>query len=340
MMLTSRNRKGSAAFGWLIIVLLLVSHPCRADRVTVVLKNGERVTGELLSLSTDSITLSNAVSGRIIVPVAQAARIERQPDEHPADKPATAEPAPDQVAGADAPAEPAPGAVQSTPAATKPKPPKRWNLDVQLGLDLQYNQKERQLYYTRAKWTYGKERFRGIVDYLANYGKTDGKVSANNMHGGVRLELDLARARKVFTFGAVGGSYDEIRKIDRSFDASSGIGYKLVNRTNWTLNADFGGNYQRQYFNDGTIRDRKTLRVGESLSWKINTKWILDQKAEYYARLTGIGDYRVRYESNLRYLVMPNITLNITAIDQYDTQPARNVSNNDLLLRATLGLKF
>ena len=78
------------------------------------------------------------------------------------------------------------------------------------------------------------------------------------------------------------------------------------------------------------------------MSWKIlpNGKWFLDEKYEYYQRYSGIGDYRMRFESNLRYLLSNHLNLNFSVIDQYDTQPAAGVTRNDLLLRATLGVKF
>ena len=48
----------------------------------------------------------------------------------------------------------------------------------------------------------------------------------------------------------------------------------------------------------------------------------------------------MRFESNLRYLLSNHLNLNFSVIDQYDTQPAAGVTRNDLLLRATLGVKF
>jgi opacity protein-like surface antigen len=209
-----------------------------------------------------------------------------------------------------------------------------------VGVDLQYNQSHRQLFYGTGKWTYGKERFRSIIDYLANYGKTDGVLAANDMTGSVRVELDVDPSRRLFLFNAVGSGYNEIRKIDVSYDDSFGVGYKLVTRTNLTVSTDFGVNYQKQYFSDGTSKDYGALRLGELMSWKISRKWFLDGKFEFYPRVTALGEYRMRFESTLRYLLSDNLNLNFTAIDQYDTQPAGGVTKNDLLLRATLGVKF
>ncbi len=375
MMPGRRNRKLRLWIGrcWTVLVWLALLNACRAETVTLHLRNGDRVTGQMISLNIDNVTITNSLLGKIVVPVAQVERLERKTAEKAVVKPTTV-PAPDapktnapatnappsapaaRAAGTNQPsAQAAPPASAPKPAAAaaakpppaqpspvKPKPPKHWNLNVDLGVDLQYNQSERQLYYGRAKWTYGKDRFRSIVDYLTNYGKTDGILAANDMNGSVRVELDVDKSKKTFLFNAAGTGYNEIRKIDLSYDDSFGIGYKVLTRTNLTVNADFGVNYQRQYFSDGTSKDYGAFRLGELMSWKIipTGKWTVDEKFEFYPRFTDFGEYRIRFESNLRYLLSNNLNLNFTAIDQYDTQPAAGVTKNDLLLRATLGIKF
>jgi hypothetical protein len=365
MMPVHRNRKpGWVIAGcWLVLVAFLIINVCRAETVTLQLRNGARVTGEMISLDATFVTITNAVLGKFAVPVVEIRRLERKdtgqgpgtttalpPPAAATNLPPAAQAAPTNQPPQAAAAPKPPATTVAPPATTKPlaaqpppvkpKPPKRWVFDGQLGADLQFNGNDRQIYYGRAKWTYGKDRFRSILDYLANYGKTDGILSANDMNGSARVELDVAKTKRVFLFNAVGAGYNEIRKIDVSYEDSFGLGYKLIDRTNLTLNADTGLNYQRQYFSDGTSKDYGAFRLGELMAWKISSKWFLDEKFEFYPRFTDIGEYRMRFEANLRYLLSHSLNLNITLIDQYDTQPAVNVTRNDLLVRATLGFKF
>ena len=358
----NRNLARPSVCGWLVLVWLLLFNICLAETVTLHLRNGDRVTGELISMDVVNVTITNSALGRIVVPVAQVERLERKPAQQtpprttptaPATTPATNAPPPASAMKPPATNQPPAQAAQSAPgpkpattaaakppAPVKPKPPKHWVLDAQLGVDLQYNQTERQLYYGRAKWTYGIARFRSIVDYLANYGKNDGLLAANDMTGSVRLEQDVDKSRRLFLFNASGVGYNEIRKIDLSYDDSFGLGYKLVTRTNLTLNTDLGVNYQKQHLSDGTSKDYGAVRLGELMSWKISKRWLVDEKLEFYPRFTDPGEYRMRFESTLRYLLSDHLNLNFTAIDQYDTLPAPGVTRNDLLLRATLGIKF
>ena len=364
MMSGRRNRNPGLRIGGCLPVLvwLVFLNACWAETVTLHLRNGDRVTGDMMSLDVRSVTITNRLLGKIVVPLAEVERMVKQGAEPAAAKltnapspPAPSTNAPPPAAAAPAAAtnqptaqaappasapKPAPTAAAKAPPAVKPKPPKHWKLDAQIGVDVQYNQNERKLYYGRGKWTYGIERFRTIVDYLANYGKSDGLLSANDMNGSIRVELDVDKSKRLFVFDAAGAGYNQIRKIDLSFDDSIGMGYKVITHTNLTLSADFGANYQRQYFSDGTSKDYGALRVGELLSWKISSKWALDEKFEYYPRFTDLGEYRLRFETNLRYLLSNSLNFNFTVIDQYDTQPAAGVTRNDLLLRASLGIKF
>jgi hypothetical protein len=340
------------------LIALLLVNVARAETVTLRLRNGASVTGEMISLDATFITITNAALGKIAVPVKEVRRIEKKnTDQAVATAPsptlptvATNPPAAPTAATNQPPPQAAPAAKPASPPAAqplaaqkppvKPKAPRRWAFDAQIGADLQYNQSQRQIYYGRAKWTYGKDRFRSIVDYLVNYGETDDILSANDMNGSVRVELDIEKSKRVFLFDAAGAGYNEIRKIDLSYDDSFGLGYKLIAATNVTLSADIGVNYQKQNFSDGTDKDYGALHLGELMSWKISSKWFLDEKFEFYPRFTDVGEFRMRFEANLRYLISHSLNLNLTVIDQFDTQPALGVTRNDLLLRVTVGFKL
>ncbi len=328
----------------------------------MLLRNGDRISGEMISLDANNVIITNGLIGRITIPFSQVANVQRKAASSETLLPAAAVPpvtnAPPSALAAKAASTNQPPAQVAAPAAApkpdataaakppvqpppvKPKPPKHWNLNADFGTELEFSQTRRKRFYGRAKWTYGKERFRSIVDYLANYGKNGDILSANDMTGSVRVEEDVNKLKRVFLFNAAGASYNEIRKIDLSYDDSLGMGYKLVTRSNLAVSGDLGANYQRQHFSDGTSKDYEAVRLGEQATWKISRKWVLDEKFEYYSRVSGIGDYRFRFESNVRYLLSNNLNLNFTTIDQFDTQPASGITRNDLLLRATVGVKF
>ena len=74
--------------------------------------------------------------------------------------------------------------------------------------------------------------------------------------------------------------------------------------------------------------------------WKITPRLSWDEKFEYLPRLEDPGEYRMRFETNLRYAMLQNIFFNLSVIDLYDSRPANSVTENDLQIRSSVGVKF
>ena len=305
----------------------------QAQTLILSLRNGDRLTGTLVSEENGQVVITNALFGKLTVPVAH---IEGR---KVVDTQVAAKPAAETVAATPPkPATNTPPAVVVAAAPPKPKPPKRWNFDLQLGASLQYNQKENELFYGNFHSTYAGTRFRDTFDYRVNYGKTDGLLAVNNMAGLARTEFDIGK--KYFIFNAAGAGYDELRKIDLTYDESFGVGHTVLTRTNYQVSADLGASYQRQLFDDETTKEYFTPRLGEKATWKISTRLELAQAFEFYPRTADFSDYRLRFDANLRYLLSSYLNLNLNVIDLYDRRPAAGVTPNDLQVRSTLGVKF
>ena len=231
--------------------------------------------------------------------------------------------------------------TKSAPPPTAPiraKSPKYWAADVQMGVDLAFSEKNRQLYSGRFKVTYAQNRFRNIVDYDFSYGRTDGILSANRMDGYIKTDLDVGQ--RLYVYNLAGAGYDEIRRIDARYQVGPGVGYHLIKATNFVLNAEFGVNYQVQQLADNTETDLFFYRLAEDFTWRIGPRLTLDEKFEFFPRVENVEQYRFRLESNLRYWLVSNLSFIVTVIDQYDTLPARTVTRNDLQVRSSIGLKF
>src|SRR5262249_55058266 len=194
-----------------------------------------------------------------------------------------------------------------------------------------------------------KQFFRNIVDYSVDYGHTEKKnattgqeesvTSANRMEASDKTDFDFGK-RKFYAYnlGAVG--YDEIRKIDLHYEVGPGVGYHLLTRTNFVMNNELGINYQVQDRSDNTSTEKFYFRLAEDFTWKVNKTLTFTEKFEFFPRVENLGEYRSRFESTLSYGIWQNISLNLSVLDLYDTEPAANVPNNDLQVRSSLGFTF
>ncbi|MEO5803194.1 MAG: DUF481 domain-containing protein [Verrucomicrobiota bacterium] len=326
--------------------LIFCSAAIQVDAQTVVVKlrSGDRISGNIVSETTNQIVISNAWAKSISIPLAEIQSREILPPPVAATNPI--------VVAKTTPAPATPVVVSPPKPAIKPKGPKDWHGDVQVGADVGISEKNRQLYYAKFKITYAPvrdagpmgtsrliDRFRNTFDYNAAYGTTDGILSANRMDGSSKTDFDLGTSRRVFVYNLFGAGYDEIRKIERRYEIGPGVGYHLFTRTNFILNAEIGLNYQAQYLQNREKTERVYYRLAEDLTWKISKSLTFDEKFEFFPQV-NFDEYRMRFESNLRYWLLENISFNLTVVDTYDTQVAPNVDRNDLQIRSSIGVKF
>jgi hypothetical protein len=333
--------------GWRLAVffLLVLAFAGRtyAESFVLQLKNGDRVTGKILSESTNSVTLTTPFFGTIQVPFDQIVRRDQLPE-------VTGTNTPPKVASAstNAPRGPAHSAMpaahhppmspanpEATPIASTPK---YWKHDLRFGLNTRYAAKDSQEILIIGKSTYGKAPFRHIFDAKFQYGTIEGVVSANSVTGAEKTEYQLSP--KTYLFNLLGAGFDETRHIDAEADIGPGVGVELLKLTNFVWKTESGFSFQQQYRSDDTQQTSYSLRIAEIFAWRVWEKLTADAKIEFLPNLGEIGEYRLRLETNLRYPISNRISLNLDLIDVYDTQPAKDVSPNDLQIRSTIGVSF
>lgn len=346
----------------LCLSLVFAAATIHAQIATFQLHNGDRITGRIINENTNRVVISNAWSKEIILPLSEiksrdiiaekVAASTNAPVVTTTNAPVVAKPAP---------AKPAPVADAKPVVKPKPKFLDDWHGDVQIGADVGLGETMRELYHAQVKVTYAPvqqggpggssrliERFRNIFEYNAAYGtvtsenpkgKSETALAANRMDGSSKTDFDLGARRRIFVYNLAGAGYDEIRHIDRRYEVGPGLGYHLFTRSNFVMNAEAGMNYQAQYFQNDTKTERIYYRFAEDMNWKISKMLTFDEKFEIFPEV-HFDQYRVRFESNLRYWLLKNISFNLTVLDTYDTQVAPHIHKNDLQIRSSIGLKF
>lgn len=322
---------------FLILLMAWICHGSLfAQPVILYLRGGDRLTGTIVTQDTNRVVLSTKWSKEMIVPVSEI--LKREPLAASPESKAQNSTVANGAALTNSAPRPGTAVVSGPMRPTKAGAPKRWSGEAQVGLDLAFSQKERQLYSGRLKAAYAQQHFRNIFDYSFTYGKTDGLLSDNRMFGSSKTDFDLGERPYVYHLGGAG--YDEIRKIDMRFELGPGVGYHLVKRTNLVVNTEVGVNYQAQYQSDHTQSEMFYHRLAEFSNWAINGRFSVDEKFEFFPQVEDWERYRFRAESNLRCALLNNLAFVVTALDQYDTQPAQGVPKNDLQVRSSISVKF
>jgi putative salt-induced outer membrane protein YdiY len=328
---------------WLVIAALAPSH---GAQVVLHLKNGDRLTGKIVSETTNSVTLTTPFFGTVPVPLGEITK--REILAEPAASTNNLAPAGTAVtnnaaSGPTPTLQPAPGqkgpiAPANPEAAPMAATPNFWKNDIRFGLNTRYAAKNSQEILLVGKTTYTRPPWRHLFDASLKYGTIEGVVSANSVIGAEKTEYQLSP--RTYLFNLLGAGYDEIRHIDAQADIGPGVGVELLNLTNFVWKSEVGFNFQQQYRSDDTEQTSYSLRLAEIFAWRIWDKLTADAKVEFFPNLAEFGEYRLRFESTLRYPVSNRLSLNLEFIDIYDTQPAKDVTPNDLQIRSTIGVNF
>jgi len=319
----------------LVVACLCFCFHAGAVSVVVQLKNGDRITGELLAQETNHVVISTPWAGSLVLPISAIGGL-RTAEGVALYTPPTATNAPPS----------APSQVAAAKPKTPPPPKKKYlTTTANFGIDLLSGNKDREIYYARIKSTYArpyesnpKQYFRTIGEYIANYGETDGSKSANNMLGTLQTDFDFDLHTYFYNAGNVG--YDEIRKIDLQYGVGPGVGRHLYRKPTFALDLESGVNYQVQQRSVGASSESPYFRLADNLTWKLADRLTFGKKLEFQLSLEDASQFRVRLDSNLSYRLWNTLSINLTLIDAYDTDPAPGVDQNELQLRSSLGFTF
>lgn len=318
------------------LFFLLLKFSVGAADVVVQLRNGDRITGKLVAQETNHIVVSTSWAGPLAVPVATVGGL-RAADGTDLLKPKVA---PQQPTSA-----PPPVAAAKPKVTTPAAPVDRFRNNLQFGSTLMYGAKDQQILFARVKSSYEhpyphdpKKYFRTLADYSADYGKTENVRSANRMTASLKTDFDLGR--RSYCYNVASGGYDEIRKIDAHYEVGPGLGYHAYKGSAFELDVEGGVNYQAQYRSTGANNDSVYLRAGEDITWKLNSRLSVTKKFEFFVNVDDPEQFRFRLDANVSYKLIENLSLNLSLLDQYDTDPAPKVGQNELQIRSTIGITF
>jgi Protein of unknown function, DUF481 len=338
-----------------------------AAPAVLTLKNGDRVSGEVVSEDALRVVIRSPLFGRLKIWKDEIAQ-RVNPDEKPPvvsstptnAPPAASAPSTNAVAAA-APAAPAgtnapaaaglakPGAVAAPihpsdwamlfPAWLRPFST-NWHGAIQLGLNLGFGTTEQRTFYSNASANHNWERVHNLAEFHSAYGIINNVESANRMDGALKTDVYVDTKRREYLYNQGGGGFDSVRHINLEYHEGVGAGYKVIQRKQLIVNFELGGQYQHYDYLNLDSKDLVSARVGEDLNWKPIDKLVITQRLAYLPNVANLDDYRIRFDLTAAYPLFGKVTINLNVIDTYDSRPVADVHNNDLQVQSTLGYTF
>jgi hypothetical protein len=321
-----------------------------AQTVVLHLRNGDRLAGTIVSQDSNWVVITTSWAKDLVVPADQIASREALGPTAPptngivvaitnrADFP----PGTNLVSAPDS---------GTTNAGTGGSLFKRWNGELAVGAVYLRGVNKQQVYYGRMKVNFDRpydsnpqKHLHNLVDFSIDYGWITGTnnetlVSADRLDASDKITADISGPFYVYTLAGAG--YDSVKEISFRDEIGPGLGYHLFQRTNLTVNLEAGLDYQGQYLMDAAQTAQRYVfyRLAHEVTWKLDSQLTFTEKFEYFPQVDS-RNYHSRFEATFSYLWWKHFTLNLTALNTYDSNPASGIANNDFQLRSSLGVKF
>jgi putative salt-induced outer membrane protein len=191
-----------------------------------------------------------------------------------------------------------------------------------------------------------------IKMYLSSIYTTTGTpvsaTTANEITGGLRYDRNINHT----LFGFVSGDYahNGLQDLDIQQIYTGGLGAHMINHPNTTLDVLGGVNYTRETYSGVTTvggastnvqRNLAALTVGENFVKKFGGTSTLNEHFYFYPDLTETGEYRFSLDAGWVTQIKKWLGWQITVSDRYITNPPiLGTKDNDVVLSTGFNFSF
>lgn len=177
--------------------------------------------------------------------------------------------------------------------------------------------------------------------YASNNTPGSSGVTADDIRGGARYDRNIGSL--AFAFGSADYEYNELQDLNLRSIYSAGFGYHAIKQPKMTLDLLLGGNYTRESYsaNASTAAIQRNIggvTAGEDFMRQFGKITTLAEQFYFYPDLTNTGQYRFAFDMGLATKINKWLGWQTTASDRFLSDPIPGTLRNDLIL--TTGVNF
>ncbi len=162
--------------------------------------------------------------------------------------------------------------------------------------------------------------------------------SASNFFGAIRYDRNITK--RLFGFGLFGGGYDHLQLLDERLSPSGGLGFHLIASKVTTLDILGGIGYTYENYSNGLVNNFVNATIGEEFSHNFTEKTAVTETLYFFPYLNDAGNYRGTFTFGVASKFYRAFTWNLNFGDIYNSVPVPGKKNNDLQLTTGLGVTF
>lgn len=333
---------------------LLLGVPLHADQV--VLKNGDRLTGKIVSMGDGKLVVDTEQAGQITVPLENVATFQSEATLaiHLKDGTVLNQPAVSAEPGQFGIAEGTTVRPQTFALADlasinpPPKPEPKWTGSISGAVSSTHGNTKAEAVTASVSVARRSEKDRTTAG--ADYGKTKqrdrdtGEDKTTEDWWRAKAQYDYFFTKKFFGF--INGRYekDAVADLDRRVVVGGGAGYQWIetDRTNFSTNLGLASLYEK-YDVDPPADDSNSqisLQAGYNFDHKITNTLRFVHDLTYYPSLEQFSDYYLTTTAELRANLTKTMFANFRVIFNYDESPAPGQGSTDVKYILGVGMTF
>jgi putative salt-induced outer membrane protein YdiY len=163
-------------------------------------------------------------------------------------------------------------------------------------------------------------------------------TTANSFQGMIRYDHNINK--RLFAYAAFAGGYDALQSLNYRILPGGGLGFHAIATPRTTLDLLGGFGYTRESYYNGVTNNLITASLGDEFSYKITKNTVITQNLYYLPSLNDTSIYRVNGNIGLATKLNGWLTSNLNFNDRYNSAPVLGNKNNDVLFTAGLGFTF
>jgi putative salt-induced outer membrane protein len=345
-------------------VLSFVASCARAD--TLVLKNGDHLTGAVVSSDGKELTFKTDFAGEIKVKWPTIAEVKSDkplyvvmPDKKTVSGDVTTEGGNLVVHTRDSGALPVPYGNVTTirseeaqaayEASLHPGILEAWKGGASLGFALARGNSETTNLTTGFTADRKTQHDEITLYFTSLYSSNDlpgGGTTANSIVAGARYDRNLTK--RIFVFGSADYTHNELQGLNLRSIYSGGLGYHLISTDRTTLDLLGGLNYTRETYSGatngggvGTERNLAGVTTGETFMHKFGSTTVVTEQFYFYPDLTNTGQYRFALDAASVTKINKWFGLQLAISDRYvSNPPIVGTKSNDVIFSTGINFAF
>ena len=172
-----------------------------------------------------------------------------------------------------------------------------------------------------------KSNFRAKNNIL--YSENDNDSSANKYD--IELDYNYMLSEKIYSYFGVNYLKDQFSDYDYRLNAGPGLGYKLLDDKEQTIDLQGGLDYALDQYSDGIKDEYVASRAEVNYRYKINENLKFKQMFNYLVSLEDNNKYFMASDTSLGVKMTDNLSLGVSYRIDYVNQTSKEHADRKLL---------